>query len=124
MCGRSVWACELGCLNVWLNMCGCLRLWCRVALCSLCFNSIGDKGTSAISRGLASVPQLQRLEYVVAVCALVVPLRPRDHVTQTCGAGMPVCGQSVCERASWGACVCGATCVHGRACGVVLRCAA
>ena len=91
--GQGVWAWELGCL------CGCgatcvhgwLRLWCRVALCSLERNRIGPEGAAAISCGLASVPQLQTLEYVVAVCALVVPLRRQDPVAQ----GVRGCGASV-----------------------------
>ncbi len=62
---------------LWCDMYDCLRLWCRVALCSLNSNSIGPEGAAAISRGLASVPQLQTLEYVVTVCALVVPYRRR-----------------------------------------------
>jgi hypothetical protein len=95
-----------------------------VALCSLNSNRISDEGAAAISRGLASVPQLQRLEYVVAVCALVVPLRRRDPVTQGMrGRGASVRAECVGVR-GWGACVCGATCVVVCACGVVWRCAA
>jgi hypothetical protein len=78
-----VCACERWRLCVWCDTCGCLRLWCRVALCSLGWNGFGPEGAAAISRGLASVPQLQTLKYVVAVCELVVPLRRRDPVVQS-----------------------------------------
>ncbi len=81
---------------MWCDMCGCLRLWVRVALCSLNENDVGDEGAAAISGGLTSVPQLQKLKYVVAVCALVVPLRWRDRVTQ----GVRGWGASV-----WAGCV-------------------
>ncbi len=81
--GASVWACDVGCLCVRCDMCACLRPWCRVAMCSLENNDIGPEGAAAISRGLASVPQLQTLQYVFVVCVLVVPLRPRDPVAQS-----------------------------------------
>jgi hypothetical protein len=90
-------ACELGCLCGWCDMCGCLRLWCHVALCSLRGSTIGDEGAAAISDGLASVPLLQMLQYVVVVCALVVPLRRRDLVAQ----GVRGWGASVRAECVW-----------------------
>jgi hypothetical protein len=53
---------------VWCDMCAWLRRWCRMVLCSLYNNKIGPEGAAAISGGLASLSQLQTLEYVVAVC--------------------------------------------------------
>jgi hypothetical protein len=109
LCGQGVWwACELGCLFVWCDMCAWLRRWCRMVVCSLGWNNFGPEGAAAISRSLASVPQLQTLEYVVAVCVLVVWLRRRTLWRKACGTGVRVCGQSVwaCELG------CGATCVR------------
>ncbi len=54
-----------------------------MALGSLQSNSIGPEGAAAISRSLASVPQLQALKYVVAVCVLVVWLRLLYPVAQS-----------------------------------------
>ncbi len=72
-----------------------------MALGSLQSNSIGPEGAAAISGGLASVPQLQTLKYVVAVC-----------VCWWCGCGAGTrgarragleweCAGRVCGRASW-----------------------
>ena len=72
-----------------------------MALCRLKGSNIGPEGAAAISRSLASVPQLQTLQYVCcgAVCALVVRLRRRDPVAQGVRGGawwmpvpVPVCG--------------------------------
>jgi hypothetical protein len=91
---------------VWCDGCAWLRLWRRVALCSLSYNSIGDEGAAVISRGLAMVPQLQTLQYAVAVCVLVVPLQRWDPVAQGVRGwgGLPVCGRGVwvCELGLWG----------------------
>jgi hypothetical protein len=90
---------------VWCDMCAWLRRWCRMVVCSLGWNNFGPEGAAAISRSLASVPQLQTLKYAVAVCVLVVWLRRRDPVAQSVRdwggsmragcvgvrAGMPVC---------------------------------
>jgi hypothetical protein len=74
------------------DMCACLRLWCRVAMCSLQSNGIGDEGAAAVSRGLASVPQLQTLKYVFAVCVCV-------------GGAVGAAGPCGAERAGLGASV-------------------
>ncbi len=70
-----------------------------MVLCSLGWNGIGPEGAAAISSGLASVFQLQTLEYVVAVCMLVVRLWRGDPGGKACGTGVGVCGQGV-----WWAC--------------------
>jgi hypothetical protein len=102
---QSVCACDVG----WLCVCGaCLRLWCRVAVCSLRYNSIGDEGAAAISRGLASVPQLQTLKYVFVVCVSWWCRCSRGTLwRRACGAGCE-CACRVCGRATWGGCVCAA----------------
>jgi hypothetical protein len=64
-----------------------------MVLCSLGWNNFGPEGAAAISRSLASVPQLHTLKYVVAVCMLLVWLRKAG------GTGVGVCGQGV-----WWAC--------------------
>ncbi len=90
-----MWACELGCRCVLCGICALLRLWCRVALCSLNNNSIGPEGAAAISRGLASVPQLLTLKYVVAVCVRWwCGCGSGTLWRKACEAGVPVCGQS------------------------------
>jgi hypothetical protein len=108
-------------------VCGatCVRA-CACGVCRLGLNSIGDEGVAAISRGLASVPQLQALEYVfvVCVCELVVPSRPRDPVAQSVRGWVRVCVQSVWACDVGCLCVCGATCLRACACGVVWPCAA
>jgi hypothetical protein len=107
------------------DMCACLRLWCRVAVCSLRYNSIDDEGAAAISRGLASVPQLQTLEYVFEVCASWWCRCGRGTLwRRTCGAGCECDVQSVWACDVGWLCVCGATCVCTCACGVVWPCAA
>ena len=68
-CWVPVPVCGAGCVGVgagmpvwvWCDMCAWLRLWCRVAVGSLQSNNIGPEGAAAISRSLASVPQLQTL---------------------------------------------------------------
>jgi hypothetical protein len=90
------------------DMCACLHLWYRVAVCSMGWNSIGPEGAAAISRGLASVPQLQTLEYVFVVCVCGSWWCRCGRGTlwrKACGAGCE-CACRVCGRATWGACVC------------------
>jgi hypothetical protein len=79
----------------------CLRWSCRVCglcLCSLASNRIGAPGAVAIGAGLAHVPQLQTLKYVVCpvVCA-----GPRCELAWERGAmacGVVVC--AACARAA------------------------
>ena len=99
--GMPVW--------VWCDMCAWLRLWCRVAVGSLQSNNIGPEGAAAISRSLASVPQLQTLEYVCcgAVCTCVGGAAAAAGPRGARGAGRGLVGASasvrggVCGRASW-----------------------
>jgi hypothetical protein len=60
VCERHVSACGCVCVCVVRHVC---VWWGRVlAVCSLCGNEIGSPGATAISRSLAAVPQLRKLE--------------------------------------------------------------
>ena len=106
--GMPVW--------VWCDMCAWLRLWCRVAVGSLGNNEIGDEGAAAISRSLASVPQLQTLKYVCcgAVCTCVGGAAAAAGPRGARGAGRGLVGAGCqCQCAGQGVwawelgCLCG-----------------